>query len=128
MGAFLGSAAAWLVMGVVAFGLYGCPQYNVYSSKMDGEAELAQSNYSKQTKVQEALAERDASKLLAEKRVIDAQGIEQANKIVAEQLGGPDNYLRFEYIQMLKDAQSKQVIYLPTEAGMPILEHERNSK
>lgn len=44
---------------------------------------------------------------------------------MAQSLGGPENYLRWAYIDMLKetaDQQDRQIIYIPTEAGMPILE------
>ena len=47
---------------------------------------------------------------------------------MAESLGGPDNYLRWSYIHMLEETAGKQgreVIYIPTEAGMPILEAGR---
>lgn len=53
-------AAALLLAAIVGGLLYGCPQYHVYSQRMDGEAELAQANYSKQVQVQDALAKRKA--------------------------------------------------------------------
>lgn len=51
----------------------------------------------------------------------------EANRIVADGLGGPEGYLRYLYIESLKEAraQGAQVIYVPTEAGLPILEASR---
>ena len=47
---------------------------------------------------------------------------------MAEGLGGPEAYLRWSYINMLQETagqQGRQTIYVPTEAGMPILEAGR---
>ena len=46
-------------------------------------------------------------------------------RIMAQALGGPEAYLRWSYINMLQETAGKegrQTIYIPTEAGMPILE------
>lgn len=47
--------------------------------------------------------------------------LSQANDIIADGLGGPERYLRYLYIQQVAN-NDNQVIYLPTEAGVPILE------
>lgn len=120
---------ASVVLGIIvissAGGMYGCPQYNIYSSRMAGEAELAQAQYSKQVAVQTAQAKKDSAELEAQTDVIRANGVASANKILAESLGGPAGYLRWKYIEMLQEtAQSphQSVIYVPTEATIPILE------
>lgn len=121
----IGSFFAWLVIIGVCGCLYGCPQYNVWSSKLAGEAELAQQTYSKQVAVQAAQAKLDSAKLLAQTDVVRAGGVAQANKIISDSLGGPEGYLRWKYIEMLNDTAgdaSRSVIYVPTEATMPILE------
>lgn len=112
--------------GVLALsiGLAGCPQYNVYASRLSGEAELAKAEFSKRVAVQTAQAKLDAAKLEAQTDVVRAEGIANANKIVADSLGGPEGYLRWKYIEMLEhaDAAGHDVIYVPTEANLPILE------
>lgn len=123
-----GSAISIFVVILLCGGLYGCPEYNVYSSKMAGEAELAQSEASKQVAVQAAKAKLDAASLLAQADVERARGVAQANDILQKQLGGPENYLRWKYIEMLEEtAQSpgKTIIYIPTEGGLPVLEAGR---
>jgi len=128
---FLGTMGSLLVVILLGGSLYGCPQYNVYSSRMAGEAELAQASYSKQVAVQSAQAKLDAAKLEAETDVTRAGGVAQANKILADGLGGPEGYLRWKFIQMLEDtasSPSKTVIYIPTEAGLPVLEAGRPVK
>lgn len=98
------------------------PTYRVWSSGKAGEAELAQAEYNRQIIVRQAQAKLDASILDAEAEVERAKGVSQANTIIADGLGGPEGYLRYLYIHMLEEAGEKQVIYVPTEASLPILE------
>jgi len=46
------------------------------------------------------------------------------DEIIQASLGGPEGYLRYLYIQSLREVESAggRVIYVPTEAGLPILE------
>lgn len=109
------------VLFVVTSLLAGCPAYNVYSSRMQGEAELAQANFSKQVAVQTALAKKDAAAYEAEAEIIRAGGVAKANSIIGDSLKNNEAYLRYLYVNNLDHTQN-QVIYVPTEAGLPILE------
>lgn len=125
MEAVIAGAGTILVLALIAGGLTGCPQYNVYSQRMEGEAQLAKAESTRRTRVLEAQAEKDSAGLRAEAEVIRAQGVANANKIIADSLGGPEGYLRWRYIEMLQETSGhgeRSVIYLPTEAGMPLLE------
>jgi len=113
-----------LLVLLVGGGMYGCPQYSVYSSRCDGEAELAKANYSKQVSIQEANAKMESAKLLAMAEVERAKGVAQANKIIGGSLEGNESYLRYLWIQNLHEG-GNQVIYVPTEANLPILEANR---
>ncbi len=117
------SGIALLVL--VGFGMYGCPQYNVYHSRLSGEAELANAQYSRQVAVQEAQAKKDAAALLAESEVIRAGGVAQANKIIGDSLKGNEAYLKWLWIDKL-DTSKQSTIYVPTETGMPIMEAGKN--
>jgi len=128
-GAIIGGSivvGAFLLFGGVGSCMYVAPMYNVYSQKMDGEAELAKADSNRQIKVREAQAAFDAADLTAKAEVRRAQGVADANKIIAEGLGGPEGYLRWRYIEMLeetgKNGKGRDVIYVPTEAGLPVLE------
>jgi regulator of protease activity HflC (stomatin/prohibitin superfamily) len=115
---------------ISTFSLSGCdmyPPYKVYSQRMEGEAELAKATYSKQVLVQEAEAKKSSAQLYADAEVIRARGVAAANKIVADGLGGPEGYLKYLQIQAMQDTKN-QVIYVPTEAGLPVLEASRNAK
>ena len=115
---------AILFISMIGATLWGCPQYAVYQQRLAGEAELANAQYSKQVAVQTAQAKLDSADLIAKADVRRAEGVAQANKIIAEGLGGPEGYLRWKYIEMLEQAPSQghTIIYIPTEAGLPILE------
>lgn len=121
-------AMVWL-LGLVAVGLVllllGGPFYRVFSAKKHGEAELARATQNRQVRVQEALAKYEAASYDAKTDIRRAEGVAQANRIIAESLGGPEGYLRWRYIEMLQETAQNgghQIIYLPTEAGLPILE------
>jgi len=59
----------------------------------------------------------------AEIEVAKAEGIAQSNKIIANSIS--ENYLRYKFIENLSVA-SKEVVYVPTEANLPILEATRH--
>ena len=114
------------VMAVVFIGggMWGCPKYNVWQQDLAGQAELAKARQNRQIRIEEASAEREAAKLDAEAEVERARGVAEANTIVADSLGGPEGYLRYLWIQKVASA-TNDTIYVPTEAGLPILEASR---
>jgi len=115
-----------LIVTIAAGSCWGCPQYGVYSQRLEGEAELAKANYSKQVAVQEANAKKDSASLLAEAEVARAEGVAKANKIIGDSLKGNEAYLRYLWISEMKETKD-QIIYVPTETNLPILEASRLS-
>jgi hypothetical protein len=111
----------FVVFSCVGGGMYGCPQYNVYSSRLAGEAELAQAEYSKKVAVQTAEATKSSAQLLADAEVIRAGGVAKANAIIGDSLKDNEAYLRYLFINELANTKN-QVIYVPTEAQLPVLE------
>lgn len=116
------------VVAVAVLGVGGCmagmPKYNVYHQELAGEAELARANYSKQVAVQEAHAKMESAKLLADAEVTRAEGVAKANKIIGDSLTNNEAYLRYLFVNNLEHTQN-QVIYVPTEANLPILERRK---
>lgn len=106
--------------------MYGYPHYRVYEKRLAGEAVLREAEFSRQVEIESAKAALESAKLYAESEIIRAEGVAKANEIVAEGLGGPEGYLRYLWIQGLQDGSS-EVIYIPTEAGLPILEAGKRS-
>lgn len=101
------------------------PMVGVYKERKRGEAELARAESNRQIKTLEAKAEMEASHSLAEAEVIRSKGVAEANKIIGTSLKGNEAYLRYLWVQGLQTNQM-QTVYIPTEAGMPILEANPN--
>jgi regulator of protease activity HflC (stomatin/prohibitin superfamily) len=123
----IGSIIAVVV--VAAIFMIGMPTYNVYSKQMQGKAAYEEAVQNRRIRVLEAQALLDSAELTAQAEVARARGTNEANRIMAESLGGPDNYLRWSYINMLQETAGKpgrEVIYIPTEAAIPILEASRS--
>lgn len=88
-----------VIVGLIMW-LY--PAYNVYASRMDGQA------------------------LLAQAEVYRAEGVAKANTIIGTSLKDNEAYLRYLWITDVASASTdKTVVYIPTEANMPILEASR---
>lgn len=109
------------LVGLIGGGCYGYPKYHVYEQRMAGEARLREAESSRMIAIEEAKAKRESAKMLSEAEVERARGVAEANKIIGESLAGNEAYLRYLWIQGLNDGSS-EVIYIPTEANLPILE------
>ncbi len=81
------------------------------------EAKLKAEQESLQKEFELVKAKKDA-----EIEVARAEGAAKSNQIIAGSLN--DNYLRYLWIQGLKTSEM-QVIYVPTEANMPLMEASR---
>ena len=113
-----------LAFGLIFGGCWGYPQWNVYSMRLEGESELQKAEFSKRVAVQEAQAKKDSASLLAEAEVARAEGVAKANKIIGDSLKGNEVYLHYLWIHSLEDTKN-QIIYVPTETNLPILEATR---
>lgn len=120
----------WIVsiaLGVallVAFA-FAFPKYLVWQKGLAGMAELRQAEWNRKIRIREAEARREAAKALAQAEVERAKGVAEANRIIGESLKHNEAYLRYLWIQGLHDGNS-EVIYVPTETQLPILEATRN--
>lgn len=117
-----------LLTGLLFGGWYVVKNLQVWSASINGQAVLAETEYSRQARVSEARAKAEAAELEGKAELTKAQFAAKANQALAEGLGGSEAYLRYLYIRMLEENQRNDVIYIPTEAGMPILEANRMAK
>lgn len=105
------------------------PLYKVWEQRLAGEAELGRAEQNRKIAIQEAEAKRDAAKFLAEAEVERAKGVAEANKIIGEGLKGHSEYLRYLWIMSMEhvanSVNGSTVVYVPTEATIPILESRR---
>lgn len=106
---------------LISLCMAGCPYYNVWSSNLAGKASLARATQDRQIAVQEALAKKESAKMLADAEIERAKGVAKANQIIGDSLRNNEEYLRYLWIDGLQQNKS-QVIYVPTEANLPILE------
>lgn len=135
-------AIAIAILGGVLFGTMSAwAEFRGYFQEKRGQAALREADWDRQIAITEANAANEAATLQAEARiklekangdaelekakgfalaeVERAKGVAEANKIIGEGLKGNEDYLRYLFIQTQK---GQQVIYVPTEAGLPILE------
>lgn len=109
------------LLALIVLGLWGCPQYKVYSQRKEGEAMLAHAQSSREVAVAEAKAKMEAAILLAQADTIRAHGIARSNQIIGQSL--TPAYLHWFWIDNID--KSNNVIYVPTEANLPVLEAGR---
>lgn len=119
--AYIASLGVFIALCALAFG----PIYGVWAQRLSGEAELARAEANRQIRVLEAKAEQEAAKALAEAEVTRAEGVARANKIIGDSLQNNEGYLRYLWIQGLQ-TNEMQVVYVPTEANLPIMTPTRN--
>jgi regulator of protease activity HflC (stomatin/prohibitin superfamily) len=110
-----------LIVVLVLATMYAYPQYNVYSSRLSGEAALAHAHAARQVLVQQAQAEKDAALLRSE-----------AIAIVGKAAKDFPEYRQQEFIgafaEAMHNGKINQIIYVPTEANIPLLEAGKRGK
>jgi regulator of protease activity HflC (stomatin/prohibitin superfamily) len=114
----------FLIIGgiiVIALGIimWGFPKYKVYARELNGKAQLKEAEWNKQVAIEEARAQKESATLLKEAEIIRADGVAEANRIIAGSI--TENYLKYKFIEGLNDGNT-ETIYVPTEANIPILE------
>jgi len=115
---------AWFAVALIMLSMYGCPLYRVYSARKDGEAKLAEAQSSREVAVAEAKAKMESSALLAQADTIRAHGVARSNQIIGKSLQNNDAYIHWLWVDGLEKNQNA-VIYVPTEANIPIMEANR---
>jgi len=117
------SGGVLLLIGIIVLGMWGCPRYSVYSAQKSGEAELAQAQYSKEVAVAQAKAKMESATYEANADTVRAHGIARSNQIIGSSLKDNPDYLKWLWIDEINKQQN--IIYVPTEANIPILEANR---
>ena len=113
------------ILLIIALLMFTIPVWGVWSANKKGQAEYAQAEQNRKIKILEAEAKRDSAVLEAQAEIERAKGVQQANAIIADGLKGNEEYLRYLWIANLEKGTGREVIYIPTEANLPILEAKR---
>lgn len=117
-------ASGWIaiiasIVVVVLIGMVGCPRYRVWQQEMSGKAEFAKAEQNRKIKIEEARANLEAEKLNAQAEIERAKGAAEAIKI--ENGSITPTYIQYLWVRQQNNVPNK-VIYIPTEANLPILE------
>ena len=124
--AILVAVVLFLLIGGIGSYMYIRPKYNVWSQEMDGKAEFAKAEQNRKIKVEEAKANLEAEKLNAQAEIERAKGAAEAIKIENGSL--TPEYIQYLWVRQQGSLGEKTVIYIPTEASLPILEAGRVKK
>ena len=117
-----------LTISVIAFVIslfFLWPKYKIWQREQAGRSALAEAEWTRKIAIEEARAKLESEKLNAQSEIERAKGVAEANQIIGDSLEGNDEYLRYLWITHVEGGSNKQVIYVPTEAGLPILEANR---
>ena len=116
----------FIVLGVVLliFILFvGTPYYNVWQQEMSGKAEYAKAEQNRKIKIEEAKANLEAEKLNAQAEIERAKGAAKAIEI--ENGSITPTYIQYLWVRQQNAQTNNKIIYIPTEAGLPVLEAGR---
>lgn len=115
-----------LFVGLVLGSMFGYPKYKVWSAEQNGKAQFAEAEQNRRIKIEEAKANLEAEKLNAQAEIERAKGAAEAIKI--ENGSITPEYIQYLWVRQQGSISDKTVIYIPTEANLPILEANRNNK
>lgn len=113
------------IMLLVGFLMWVMPIYNVWEQEQAGKAEYAKAEQNRRIKIEEAKANLEAEKLNAQAEVERAKGAAEAIKI--ENGSITPAYIQYLWVRQQNANTNNKIIYIPTEAGLPVLEASRNN-
>jgi hypothetical protein len=116
----VGIAVMWTMWGLAL-----APRWRVWAAHQEGLADLTQAKNEQQIQVAEAQGRVDAAQLNKKAAIIEAEAVAAQIETIGHQLTTHDLYLRWQWIKMMEENETDKVIYVPTEANLPILEARR---
>ena len=104
-----------VAIAIIAISALGFPYYRVWSQEMRGKAALAEATQSKMIQIEQARAELESAELRS-----------KAIEVIGKSAKEYPEYREQEFIgafgEALREGDINQVIYVPTEGNIPILE------
>lgn len=104
--------------------MFGYPKYKVWKAEQNGKAQFAEAEQNRRIKIEEAKANLEAEKLNAQAEIERAKGAAEAIRI--ENGSITPEYIQYLWVRQQGSLSDKTVIYIPTEANLPILEANKN--
>lgn len=121
-----GVAISIIVLGIIVLSLLWSPLVGPWSAERRGMAELRQAQQNRQILVEQAQAQQQVSILRAEAERDAAILRAEAIGIIGEAAQQYPEYRTQEFIgafaTALEEGSISQIIYVPTEANIPLLE------
>jgi hypothetical protein len=106
------------VVGLIVGVMFGMPLYRVWAADYNGRAVLVQAEQTRQVLVTQANAEREAATARAEAIAIVGRAAQEFPEYRQQEFLGA-------FAEALKDGKMSQIIYVPTEANVPLMEAGR---
>lgn len=120
------SVIGLIILVIIAAIMFGYPRYKVWQQEMDGKAEFAKAEQNRKIKIEEAKANLEAEKLNAQAEIERAKGAAEAIRI--ENGSITPAYIQYLWVRQQNANTNNKIIYIPTEAGLPVLEAGRTAK
>lgn len=108
-----------MFLALIALCMWGCPTYKVWQQGLEGKAALVKAEQTRQILITQAEAEKEAAKARAEAIQIVGQAAKDFPEYRTQEFIGA-------FAEALKDGNIHQIIYVPTEANIPITEAVRH--
>lgn len=106
---------AALAIAVLVIAMAVLPFYKVWSQEMRGKAALAEATQSKMIQIEQARAEKESALLRSEAIAIMGKTAKEYPEYREQEFIGA-------FGEALREGQINQIIYVPTESNIPVLE------
>ena len=116
-------AGIFAILVIIGGCMYLIPKYNVWQQEQAGKAEFAKAEQNRRIKIEEAKANLEAEKLNAQAEIERAKGAAEAIRI--ENGSITPAYIQYLWVRQQNANTNNKIIYIPTEAGLPVLEAGR---
>ena len=124
----VGLTTACVLIVLITWILFGYPHWRVWAAHQSGMADLQKARNEQQIQIAQARCRLDAAELNKQAAVIEAQAVALQIQEIGNQLTEHGLYLRWQWIKMMEERPNNSVIYVPTEANLPILEANPNRR
>ena len=121
----IGMIFAGGVFVILVWTIWLYPMWRVWAAHQRGLADLAQAKNEQAIQIAKAKARLDAADLNKKAAIIEAEAVAAQIKEIGDGLKEHSLYLRWQWIKMMEERDGDETIYVPTEAGLPILEAGR---
>ncbi|MEE9119432.1 MAG: hypothetical protein V3U02_12675 [Calditrichia bacterium] len=111
----VGACIVGLILGLIASLFIVLPIWNVWRAGLSGEASLVKAEQTKKIMIETARAEKESARLRADAIEIMGKAAKDFPEYRKQEFMGA-------FADALREGNVAQIIYVPTEASIPILE------